>query len=263
MANDPFSGTNTRNILEHLVSPKIVIGPTGTSGYQVKTDLINVDTVYPQNIVTQTLQVMTDNIVGSHGQSLLYGGTGQTGSAVYDNVTVNNELVVDGPTYLSTLSLTGPIAVPGNQQNTFGGAITALDLNANRDVNVTRNLTANGNVTMTGTLNIHGNGNLVGTNTVQTIILFYKNTSGQVLCMPLPPGTNLTFSGVVPNSAILGLDPSLYLSYSQSVGFTLPARTTISYGSTYHQNDLTNNSVFIVDYGFTLSSTYTTTFLLL
>lgn len=44
MANDPFSGTNTRNILEHLISPKIV-GATG-GGYQVKTDLINIDNIY-------------------------------------------------------------------------------------------------------------------------------------------------------------------------------------------------------------------------
>jgi hypothetical protein len=42
--NDPFSGTNTRNILQHLISPKIV--SDGSTGYAVKTDLINVDHVY-------------------------------------------------------------------------------------------------------------------------------------------------------------------------------------------------------------------------
>jgi hypothetical protein len=42
----------------------------------VKTDLINVDTVYPQNIVTQNLQVMSNTIIGSSGQSLL--GSGAT-----------------------------------------------------------------------------------------------------------------------------------------------------------------------------------------
>lgn len=104
MANDPFSGTNTRNILEHLISPKIVVGPTGIGGYQVKTDLINVDTAYPNNIVTNTLQVLSDNIIGSHGQSLII-GTGPTGSGVFTNVTVDNTLVVDGQTYLNTVSL--------------------------------------------------------------------------------------------------------------------------------------------------------------
>jgi hypothetical protein len=42
--NDPFSGTNTRNVLQHVISPKVV--SDGSSGYAVKTDLINVDNVY-------------------------------------------------------------------------------------------------------------------------------------------------------------------------------------------------------------------------
>lgn len=42
--NDPFSGTNTRNILQHVLSPKMV--PDGLGGYQIKLDLVNVDNVY-------------------------------------------------------------------------------------------------------------------------------------------------------------------------------------------------------------------------
>ena len=42
--NDPFSGSNTRNLLQHIISPKIV--SDGSSGYAVKTDLINIDNVY-------------------------------------------------------------------------------------------------------------------------------------------------------------------------------------------------------------------------
>ena len=42
--NDPFSGTTTRNILQHVLSPKIV--SDGSGGYQVKTDLINVDHIF-------------------------------------------------------------------------------------------------------------------------------------------------------------------------------------------------------------------------
>ena len=42
--NDPFSGSNTRNILNHIVSPKIV--NDGSGGYTVKTDLINIDHIY-------------------------------------------------------------------------------------------------------------------------------------------------------------------------------------------------------------------------
>ena len=46
--NDPFSGSNTRNIINHIISPKIV--SDGSGGYTVKTDLINVDTTYPNEI---------------------------------------------------------------------------------------------------------------------------------------------------------------------------------------------------------------------
>ena len=42
--NDPFSGTNTRNLLQRILSPKLV--SDGVNGYQVKMDLINVDNVY-------------------------------------------------------------------------------------------------------------------------------------------------------------------------------------------------------------------------
>lgn len=42
--NDPFSGTNTRDLLQHVISPKVV--GDGSSGYTVKTDLINIDHIY-------------------------------------------------------------------------------------------------------------------------------------------------------------------------------------------------------------------------
>lgn len=45
--NDPFSGTNTRDLLQHIISPKIV--SDGSSGYTVKTDLINIDNAYIKN----------------------------------------------------------------------------------------------------------------------------------------------------------------------------------------------------------------------
>jgi hypothetical protein len=50
LGNDPFSNTNIRNLLQHVVSPKIV--SDGTGGYQVKTDLINIDNAYVQNNTT-------------------------------------------------------------------------------------------------------------------------------------------------------------------------------------------------------------------
>jgi hypothetical protein len=47
--NDPFSGSNTRNLLQHLVSPKIV--ENGTGGYEVRVDLTNVDNIYASGTV--------------------------------------------------------------------------------------------------------------------------------------------------------------------------------------------------------------------
>lgn len=42
--NDPFSGSNTKNILQHIISPKVV--NTGSGAHSVKTDLINIDHIY-------------------------------------------------------------------------------------------------------------------------------------------------------------------------------------------------------------------------
>lgn len=50
--NDPFSGTTTRNILQHVLSPKIV--NVGSGAYAVKTDLINVDHIYSSTRGTVT-----------------------------------------------------------------------------------------------------------------------------------------------------------------------------------------------------------------
>lgn len=48
--SDPLAGTSTRNILQHILSPKLV-GPTGGT-YSVKTDLINIHTLTAINIMT-------------------------------------------------------------------------------------------------------------------------------------------------------------------------------------------------------------------
>lgn len=47
--NDPFSGTTTRDLLQHVISPKVV--SDGSSGYAVKTDLINIDGIYAKGII--------------------------------------------------------------------------------------------------------------------------------------------------------------------------------------------------------------------
>ena len=47
--NDPFSGSNTRNLLQHLLSPKIV--DNGSGGYEVRVDLTNVDNIYASGTI--------------------------------------------------------------------------------------------------------------------------------------------------------------------------------------------------------------------
>lgn len=63
--NDPFSGSNTKNILQHIISPKIV--DTGSGAHAVKLDLINVDNIY-----------LSGNLYGPSGPS--GGGIGATGA---------------------------------------------------------------------------------------------------------------------------------------------------------------------------------------
>lgn len=71
---DPFSGTNIRNVLQHIISPKIV-GPTA-GGYQVEVDLINIDKVYANEFIG-----LTGGGSGTTGSTGPTGAQGPTGSA--------------------------------------------------------------------------------------------------------------------------------------------------------------------------------------
>jgi len=331
MANDPFSGTNTRNILEHLISPKIV-GATG-GGYQVKTDLINVDTAYPNNVVVaNTLQVLSNNIIGSSGQSLI-DISGNTGG-VYSNLTVSNELVV-GEGSTGTTILNGAIALNGsttftNPITSTNSYITTHDLNTSRDVNVGRNLNINGNVTVSngsyeifpvantalairslpdsvgnngrlfvgnyntgigatagnaqpaniitsgiqidntanptsaisltsGSVNVTGNLNVSGTSNILPayVVLWYLTTGGDVRQIVLPECTNITFALQVPSNRTL-VPPASYIPFASSIGYTIPARTQITYttissGPTgTFSNTYYNASLFVPDTNFSL-----------
>lgn len=54
--NDPFSNSSVQNVLQHIISPKVV--NDGSGGYVVKTDLVNVDNIY----ITGTLAANSSNI---------------------------------------------------------------------------------------------------------------------------------------------------------------------------------------------------------
>jgi hypothetical protein len=54
-SSDPFSGTNTRNLLQHIFSPKIVQNVNGE--YDVKVDLVNVDNIAVTGHVSGILNI--------------------------------------------------------------------------------------------------------------------------------------------------------------------------------------------------------------
>jgi hypothetical protein len=69
VGNDPFSSTNTRNILQHVISPKIV--NDGSGGYNVKTDLINIDNAYIDNqLNSEIIRVQTNPQISSNIMTL-------------------------------------------------------------------------------------------------------------------------------------------------------------------------------------------------
>lgn len=91
--SDPLAGTNTRNLLQHVISPKIVTNTSG--GYDVKTDLINIDA-----ISATTLTV---------GNPLVYTFAG---SVVVRTVGANtNYFTASGDNYVRIVL---PAAVPSN-----------------------------------------------------------------------------------------------------------------------------------------------------
>jgi collagen type VII alpha len=96
---DPFSGIDERNILRHILSPKI-IGPTGGQ-YHVSLDLVNIDTVYASNVVVggsgSTGGIGATGPTGSTGATGYTGATGATGSFVFSTVP-NAVLYYDGAT---------------------------------------------------------------------------------------------------------------------------------------------------------------------
>lgn len=77
---DPFSGTNTRNLLKHVFAPKIVDGSGG--GYDVKIDMLNVDNIYVTGDVVGPTGSYWTNVGGLtgtyHGDYLVWDGTAWT-----------------------------------------------------------------------------------------------------------------------------------------------------------------------------------------
>jgi len=78
-SSDPFSSTNTRNLLQHIFSPKIVENESG--GYDVKVDILNVDRInITGDVIGPTGSYWNHSGVGGYTGSSGTGSTGHTGN---------------------------------------------------------------------------------------------------------------------------------------------------------------------------------------
>lgn len=162
--NDPFSGTNTRNILQHIISPKIV--SDGSTGYAVNTDLINVDGIYAKGLIraglggagdvqtTSAFGVVDPTYTTTYGRftanstntwvqgttNIKFGKTGQSST--------NTTLVLGtGGSNDDALTVGGTLSVFGNFTGKSTGTITA---NNTSPVSVSNtNVTANSIILLT------------------------------------------------------------------------------------------------------------------
>jgi hypothetical protein len=109
-SSDPFSGTNTRNLLQHVFSPKITENTGG--GYDVKVDVLNVDNI-----------IITGDIIGPTGSYWNHSGTDSTGYTGYTGPTgpqgipgIDANTGATGPTGYT--GPTGPQGIPGIDSDT-------------------------------------------------------------------------------------------------------------------------------------------------
>lgn len=129
--NDPFSGTNTRDLLQHVISPKVV--SDGSSGYAVKADLINVDGIYAKGIIRA--------------------GTGGAG-----DVQSSSALTVVDSTYTNVYA-----RITGNSSSVFVQGNTDIKFGKTGQTSTNTSLTLgtggsnNDALTVGGTLNVTGN----------------------------------------------------------------------------------------------------------
>jgi len=149
--NDPFSGSNTQNIILHLVSPKIV--NDGSGGYTVKTDLINVDAAYPSSIFAS---------------GIIRAGTSGSG-----DVQTTSAFNISDPTYTTTRG-----RITANSATTYvqGTTNIAFGKIAQSAVNTSITLGTGGN--NDDTLNVGGNSVVTGNSFAQAFNAKQDATNG-------------------------------------------------------------------------------------
>lgn len=155
---DPFSNTTTRNILQHIISPKVV--SDGASGYAVKTDLINIDNAYVNNnLYVDSITVQDNNttnadklILRTDASSSYITSTTSTGARselILTNASteIKNPDNADNGTLLLQTDTSGNGYIRAGQGGT-GSEILYLGVQNNNILTVA----SSGNVNITGTV---------------------------------------------------------------------------------------------------------------
>lgn len=167
--NDPFSGSNTQNIILHLVSPKII--NDGSGGYTVKTDLINVDNVYATGLVRAGIDGSGD--VQSSTAFSIYDATT---FATYGRITANS-----GNTWVQGIS-----NIRFGQLNQFTtNTILALGApGSNTDV-----LTVGGAVNVLGNFTGKSTGTVTATNGTPVSVSNTNVTANSIILLTVKTAT--------------------------------------------------------------------------
>jgi hypothetical protein len=213
---DPFSNTTTRNLLQHIISPKVV--SDGATGYAVKTDLINIDNAYVNNnLYVDTLTVQDNNTTNADkmvlrtngGQSYITTTTsaGARSALILTNsgTEVKNQNNSGNGTLLLQTDTSGNGYVRAGYS---GGGSENLYLGTQALNSVT--IAPSGNMSVTGTITGSIGGRATGTltaNNGSTVVISNSNVTANsiiLLTVKTPTGANAGQAYVVSKTASTG-----------------------------------------------------------
>ena len=240
MSTDPYATTSTiKNILQHVISPKIV--NDGSGGYQVKTDLVNIDNAVVSGDVSSSTNTTTGIIINApmatsdHVQDITinvnsaprwaishknpeFGTSSGSDFCIhgFDDAGVMQEALNINRTDFSTI-VKGPLTVIGDTLTCYGIQAVSVHANAGASapfVTVSQTLTAR-NVECTGNLQFPtgvftatGTGNLNVTNGNYTFGTDPSLTTGYALFNNAQAGTISWTGNSVGTKTISGLNSS-------------------------------------------------------
>ena len=224
---DPFSGIHERNILQHVFAPKIV-GPTGGQ-YQVALDLVNVDTIYANNVVIGASGGGTGGIVtGSTGPTGPTGATGYTGATgtfifsgptgavlFYDGATVTGET---GFTYSSQRVRTREVLLENDVSTQQTLRMTTYSIDGRSYIQAgTHNASGVGGIIDIGKIGIAGPNPTAEFNTVANRVGINKQEPAYTL--DVAGQTQITYTGTT------AANPIVVGASGTSGTFTVPGTT--------------------------------------